>query len=41
MSRVLVDSGIDWIGKIPTNWNVQPLGLYLKERKEKVSDIDY
>lgn len=41
MSRVLVDSGIDWIGKIPTNWNIQPLGLYLKERKEKVSDIDY
>ena len=41
MSRDLVDSGIDWIGKIPTNWNVQPLGLYLKERKEKVSDIDY
>ena len=41
MSRVLVDSGIDWIGKIPANWNIQPLGLYLKERKEKVSDIDY
>lgn len=41
MSRVLVDSGIDWIGKIPANWNMQPLGLYLKERKEKVSDIDY
>ena len=41
MSRVLVDSGIDWIGKIKTNWNLQPLGLYLKERKEKVSDIDY
>lgn len=41
MSRVLVDSGIDWIGKIPCDWNVQPLGLYLKERKEKVSDKDF
>lgn len=41
MSRTLVDSGIDWIGKIPENWSVQPLGLYLKERNEKVSDIDY
>ena len=41
MSRVLVESEIDWIGKIPDNWNIQPLGLYLKERKEKVSDIDY
>lgn len=41
MSRVLVESEIDWIGKIPANWNIQPLGLYLKERKEKVSDIDY
>ena len=41
MSRFLVDSEIDWISKIPANWNIQPLGLYLKERKEKVSDIDY
>ena len=41
MNRVLVDSGIDWIGKIPCDWNVQPLGLYLKERKEKVSDKDF
>ena len=41
MSRVLVDSGVDWIGKIPNDWNVQPLGLYLKERKEKVSDKDF
>ena len=41
MSRTLVDSGIDWIGKIPEIWTIQPLGLYLKERNEKVSDIDY
>lgn len=41
MSRILVDSGVDWIGKIPYGWNVQPLGLYLKERKEKVSDKDF
>jgi type I restriction enzyme S subunit len=41
MSRALVESFVDWIGSIPTDWNVQPLGLYLKERKEKVSDVDY
>lgn len=41
MSRALVESGIDWLGKIPEKWDIQPLGLYLKERKEKVSDYDF
>lgn len=41
MNRTLVESGIDWIGKIPETWAIQPLGLYLKERNQKVSDIDY
>lgn len=41
MSRILVDSGISWLGKIPENWDIQPLGLYLKERNEKVSDKEY
>lgn len=41
MGRIMIDSGIDWIGKIPETWSIQPLGLFLKERNEKVSDIDF
>ncbi len=41
MSRELVDSNIKWLGKIPNNWGIKPLGTYLKERKEKVSDYDF
>lgn len=32
------ESGIDWIGKIPKNWDIQPLGVCFDERREKVSD---
>lgn len=35
------DSNTDWIGKIPTNWEIQPLSMFFEERKEKVSDKDY
>lgn len=41
MNKTLVDSNVKWIGKIPSDWDIKPLGTYLKERKEKVSDIDY
>ncbi len=41
MSRELVDSNIKWLGKIPNNWGIKPLGTYLKERKEKVSAYDF
>lgn len=32
------ESGIDWIGKIQKNWDIQPLGVCFDERREKVSD---
>ena len=35
------ESGIDWIGKIPKKWEIQPLGVCFEERREKVSDNDY
>ncbi len=35
------DSGVAWIGEIPEEWNLDKLGNYFTERKEKVSDIDY
>lgn len=34
MSRTLIDSGIDWLGKIPINWQVKPVKQVLSERKE-------
>ncbi len=35
MSRVMKDSGIEWIGKIPTTWEVKPLRHLAYERVEK------
>lgn len=32
------DSGVDWIGKIPEEWNVVPFRSYVKERAEKNKD---
>lgn len=29
------DSGVNWIGKIPADWNIKPFGYVLKERNEK------
>lgn len=40
-SREMKNSGIQWIGKIPKEWSIAPLGQYLKERNEKVSDKDF
>lgn len=31
------DSGIEWIGKIPANWDVHPIYSYFTERKHKNS----
>lgn len=41
MKRKMKDSGIEWIGEIPEEWEVAPLGQYFDERNEKVSDVDY
>ena len=35
------NSNIDWIGNIPIEWDIQPLGIYFDERREKVSDTDF
>lgn len=39
--RKMKDSGIEWIGNIPDNWKIKPIGAYFKERKEKVSDYEW
>ncbi|MBS5937604.1 restriction endonuclease subunit S [Clostridium sp.] len=35
MSREMKDSGVQWIGKIPKEWEVKPLKAILEERNEK------
>ncbi|MBY4804471.1 restriction endonuclease subunit S [Burkholderia cepacia] len=35
------DSGIAWLGHVPSHWQVRRLGFYFEERREKVSDKDY
>lgn len=35
------DSGEQWLGKIPSHWEMKRLGSYFNERKSKVSDKDY
>lgn len=35
------DSGVEWLGEIPENWDLTRLGSYFKERRTKVSDKDY
>lgn len=35
------DSGVEWLGQVPTHWVIKRLGNSFLERKEKVSDKDY
>lgn len=35
------DSGVKWLGEIPSHWEVKRLGSFFFERREKVSDQDY
>lgn len=39
--RKMKDSGIEWIGNIPNDWEIKPVGACFKERKEKVSDYEW
>ncbi len=39
--REMKDSGIEWIGKIPSNWMFARIGSLYGLRVEKVSDRDY
>lgn len=35
------DSGVEWLGEIPAHWNINRLGHFFEERREKVSDKDF
>ena len=39
--REMKDSGVEWIGEIPTTWELSKIGSIYDERNEKVSDKDY
>ena len=39
--RALKYSGVEWIGDIPSDWNIIKIGNQYTERKTKVSDKDY
>lgn len=39
--REMKDSGIEWIGDIPENWNMSKIGSLYTQRNEKVSDKEY
>ena len=41
MARQMKDSGIEWIGDIPADWNIVRIGTQYTERKTKVSDTEY
>ena len=35
------DSGVEWLGEIPSSWDLTRLGTRFEERKTKVSDKDF
>ena len=39
--REMKDSGIEWIGAIPQNWQLSKIGSLYTQRNEKVSDKEY
>lgn len=39
--RKMRDSGIEWIGAIPQDWQLSKIGSLYTQRNEKVSDKDY
>lgn len=41
MTRKMKDSGIEWIGEIPEEWETTRIGGLYSLRNTKVSDIDY
>lgn len=41
MARKMKDSGIEWIGEIPEDWETTRIGSLYSLRNTKVSDIDY
>ncbi|WP_066301028.1 restriction endonuclease subunit S [Bacillus sp. FJAT-29937] len=41
LTRAMKDSGVRWIGGIPSNWELSTIGAHYKQRNEKVSDLDF
>lgn len=41
MTREMKNSGIEWIGEIPVEWEIVRIGTQYTERKTKVSDRNY
>lgn len=41
MARKMKDSGIEWIGEIPEEWEVSKISQLYSERKTKVNDRDF
>lgn len=41
MTRKLIDSGVAWLGRVPSGWSMVPLGRVFRERKTTVSDADF
>lgn len=39
--REMKDSGVEWIGEIPVDWELSKIGAVYEERNEKVSDADF
>ena len=37
----MIDSGIEWIGEIPQEWEINKIGSIYDERSTKVSDRDF
>ncbi|MEZ2740908.1 type I restriction endonuclease subunit S [Comamonas jiangduensis] len=35
------DSGVAWLGQVPTHWQAKRTGYFFHERREKVSDKDF
>ena len=35
------DSGVDWLGEIPSDWELGRISAFFSERRQKVSDKDY
>lgn len=39
--RAMKDSGVEWIGHIPSDWKLSKIGAVYQERSTKVSDEDF
>lgn len=39
--RQMKNSGIEWVGEIPADWNIKRIAAFYCLRNEKVSDRDY